>query len=112
LPLIVFHGDRDTIVAPANAAGLIDQALAGGSPGAAPASVTTNGQVPGGHAYSRTCYQDPAGRVVAERWVIHQAGHAWSGGVPHGSYTDPHGPTASAEFVRFFGQHPASRPAR
>ena len=112
LPLIVFHGDRDTIVAPANAAGLIDQALAGGSPGAAPAAVTTNGQVPGGHAYTRTCYQDPAGRVVAERWIIHQAGHAWSGGVPHGSYTDPHGPTASAEFVRFFGQQPASRPAR
>jgi len=112
LPLIVFHGDRDTIVAPANAAGLIDQALAGGSPGAVPAAVTTNGQVPGGHAYTRTCYQDPAGRVVAERWVIHQAGHAWSGGVPHGSYTDPHGPSASAEFVRFFGQHPASRPAR
>ena len=112
LPLIVLHGDRDTIVAPANAAGLIDQALAGGSPGAVPAAVTTNGQVPGGHAYTRTCYQEPAGRVVAERWVIHQAGHAWSGGVPHGSYTDPHGPSASAEFVRFFGQHPASRPAR
>jgi poly(hydroxyalkanoate) depolymerase family esterase len=112
LPLIVFHGDRDTIVAPANAAGLIDQALAGGSPGAVPTAVTTSGQVPGGHAYTRTCYQDPAGRVVAERWVIHQAGHAWSGGVQHGSYTDPHGPNASAELIRFFSQHPASRPAR
>jgi poly(hydroxyalkanoate) depolymerase family esterase len=111
-PLIVFHGDRDTIVAPANAAGLIDLALAGGSPGAVPTAVTTSGQVPGGHDYTRTCYQDPAGQVVAERWTIHQAGHAWSGGVPHGSYTDPHGPNASAEFVRFFGQHPASRPAR
>jgi poly(hydroxyalkanoate) depolymerase family esterase len=112
LPLIVFHGDRDTIVAPANAAGLIDQALAGGSPGAVPTAVTTGGQVPGGHSYTRTCYQDPVGASLAERWTIHQAGHAWSGGVPHGSYTDPQGPNASAEFVRFFGQHPASRPAR
>jgi poly(hydroxyalkanoate) depolymerase family esterase len=111
LPLIVFHGERDTIVAPANAAGLIDRALAGGSPGAVPTAVTTSGQVPGGHAYTRTCYQDPAGTPLAEHWTIHQAGHAWSGGVPHGSYTDPNGPDASAEFVRFFGQHPASRPA-
>jgi len=111
LPLIVFHGDRDTIVTPANAAGLIDQALTGGSPGAVPSAVTTGGRVPGGHAYTRTCYQDPTGTTLAERWTIHQSGHAWSGGVPHGSYTDPRGPNASAELIRFFGQHPASRPA-
>ena len=107
LPLIVFHGDRDTIVAPANAAHLIDHALAAGSPGAVLTAVTTGGQVPGGHAYTRTCYQNPTGATVAESWTIHQGGHAWSGGVPHGSYADPHGPNASAEFIRFFGQHPA-----
>ena len=111
LPLIVFHGDRDTTVAPANAAGLIDHALAAASPGAMPTAVTTAGQVPGGHAYTRTCYQGPNGATLAERWTIHRGGHAWSGGVPHGSYTDPHGPNASAEFTRFFGQHPAPRPA-
>ena len=115
LPLIVFHGDRDAIVAPANAAGLIDHVLAAaspdGRPGTPPAAVT-RGQVPGGHAYTRTCYQDPAGTALAERWTIHQGGHAWSGGVPHGSYTDPRGPDASAEFIRFFDQHPADPPAR
>jgi poly(3-hydroxybutyrate) depolymerase len=115
LPLIVFHGDRDAIVAHANAAGLIDHVLAAaspdGRPGIPPAAVT-RGQVPGGHAYTRTCYQDPAGAALAERWTIHQGGHAWSGGVPHGSYTDAHGPDASAEFIRFFGEHPAVPPAR
>jgi poly(hydroxyalkanoate) depolymerase family esterase len=114
LPLIVFHGDRDAIVAPANAAGLIDHALAAASPDrrpGTPAAVTT-GQVPGGHAYTRTCYQDPAGTALAERWTIHHGGHAWSGGAPHGSYTDPRGPDASAEFIRFFGEHPALPPAR
>jgi poly(hydroxyalkanoate) depolymerase family esterase len=111
LPLIVFHGDRDTTVAPANAAGLVDHALAAASPGAMSTVVTTAGQVPGGHAYTRTCYQGLNGATLAESWTIHRGGHAWSGGVPHGSYTDPHGPDASAEFTRFFGQHPAPRPA-
>jgi poly(hydroxyalkanoate) depolymerase family esterase len=111
LPLIVFHGDQDAIVAPANAAGLIDHALAAASPDRRQDVVTT-GQVPGGHAYTRTCYQDPAGTALAERWTIHHGGHAWSGGVPHGSYTDPRGPDASAEFIRFFGEHPAVLPAR
>jgi poly(hydroxyalkanoate) depolymerase family esterase len=105
LPLIVFHGDQDTIVAPANAARLIDHALAAGGRGALPAAVTTSGQVPGGHAYTRTCYQHPAGATLAERWTIHAGGHAWSGGVPHGSYTDPYGPNASTEFTRFFDTH-------
>jgi poly(hydroxyalkanoate) depolymerase family esterase len=114
-PLIVFHGDRDVIVAPANAAGLIDHVLAAASPDRRPGTppiAVTRGQVPGGHAYTRTCYQDPAGAVLAERWTIHQGGHAWSGGVPHGSYADAQGPDASAEFIRFFDEHPAVPPAR
>jgi poly(hydroxyalkanoate) depolymerase family esterase len=115
LPLIVFHGDRDATVAPANAAGLIDHALTACSPdhprGALPTAVT-GGQVPGGHAYTRTCYLNPAGATLAECWIIHQGGHAWSGGVSHGSYTNPHGPDASAEFIRFFGEHPAPSLAR
>jgi len=112
LPLIVFHGDRDTTVAPANAVGLIGHVLAAASPGAAPTAVTTGGQVPGGHAYTRTCYQGSDGATLAERWTIHQGGHAWSGGVPHGSYTDPRGPSASTEFIRFFNEHPDPRRAR
>jgi len=118
VPLIVFHGDRDATVSPANAAGLIDQALAADTAGrqstgrqsagrAVP--VAHSGQVPGGHAYTRTCYQDTDGATLAENWTIHQGGHDWSGGVPDESYTDPRGPDASAELIRFFHEHPASR---
>ncbi|MBV9205660.1 MAG: esterase, partial [Actinobacteria bacterium] len=99
----------------ANATGLIGHVLATAGPdrhpGARPATVTS-GQVPGGHTYTRTCYQGPAGAALAECWIIHQGGHAWSGGVSHGSYTDARGPDASAEFIRFFGEHPAAPPAR
>jgi len=115
LPLIVFHGDRDPIVAPANAEGLIGHVLAAASPdrrpGIRPAAVT-RGQVAGGHAYTRTCHYNPAGAALAECWIIHQGGHAWSGGVPHGSYTEANGPDASAEFIRFFNEHPAIPPSR
>ncbi len=110
LPLIVFHGDRDATVAPANAAGLIEHALTATTtdrrPGPQPATVTSAGQVPGGHAYTRTCYQDPTGATLAECWTVHQGGHHWSGGIPHEPYTDPRGPDASAEFIRFFEEHP------
>jgi poly(hydroxyalkanoate) depolymerase family esterase len=108
-PLIVFQGDRDKTVALANAAGLIDDVLAAASADGRPRTppAVTGGQVPGGHAYTRTCYQDPAGGTLAESWIIHQGGHAWSGGAAHGSYTDPSGPDASAEFIRFFDEHPA-----
>ena len=116
LPLIVFHGDRDATVAHANAASLIDQVLAAESPdrgpGATPTAVTSVGQVPGGRAYSRTSYQGSTGLTLAECWTIHQGGHGWSGGAPRGSYTDPRGPNASAEFIRFFDEHPRHAPAR
>jgi poly(hydroxyalkanoate) depolymerase family esterase len=116
LPLIVFHGDRDATVAYGNAGCLIDQVLAAKSrdrgPATKPTAVTSGGQVPGGHAYTRTSYKGLDGTTVAECWTVHQGGHSWSGGDPLESYTDPGGPSASAQFVRFFDEHPAGAPAR
>lgn len=103
IPLIVFHGDRDTIVHPINATCLVNQSQLA-APGAGHAATTTVGQVPDGRAYTRVVFHH-ASQPLIEQWTIHEAGHAWSGGSPHGSYTDPRGPDASAEIVRFFRQH-------
>jgi poly(hydroxyalkanoate) depolymerase family esterase len=107
IPMIVFHGDSDSTVAPANADCLLDQWFSTTSDRqtAARDMKVERGQAIGGHAYTRFLYHDTTGRVIAEKWIIHQAGHAWSGGSPNGSFTDPKGPDASAEMLRFFREH-------
>ena len=101
VPTIVFHGDRDTTVHPRNGDHVIARSMR-----------TTNsrktvhrGRVPGGHAYTRTIHTDPSGRAIFEHWTIHGAAHAWSGGNPAGSFTDPRGPDATREMLRFFLEH-------
>jgi poly(3-hydroxybutyrate) depolymerase len=98
LPTIVFHGDRDTIVNPRNA----DHVIADSMRGTNLQKTVRRGQVPGGRAYTRTIHTGPDGQQVLEQWLIHGAGHAWSGGSVAGSYTDPKGPDASREMLRFF----------
>lgn len=102
VPSIVFHGDRDSTVHPSNG----DAVVAHASPGAPLRAQVQQGQVVGGHAYTRTIHADAAGRTRVEHWAVHGAGHAWSGGSPAGTYTDPRGPDATREMLRFFLEHP------
>ncbi len=101
VPSIIFHGDRDTTVHPDNGAQVLEQAI-----GATRTQKKVHrGQIPGGHAYTRTTHADGE-REILEHWNIHGAGHAWSGGSPAGSYTDPQGPDATKEMLRFFLDNP------
>jgi poly(hydroxyalkanoate) depolymerase family esterase len=104
VPTIVFHGDRDMIVNPVNG----DQVIAQSKAAANLRITVTHGEAPGGMSYTRTVQADESGRPILEQWVLHGAGHAWSGGSSAGSHTEPRGPDASREMMRFFFQHPST----
>jgi poly(hydroxyalkanoate) depolymerase family esterase len=84
MPTIVFHGDTDNVVHPSN-----------GEYAIADDAVRENGEA-GGRAYTRTRNR------MFEHWLIHGAGHAWSGGDGAAAYADAKGPDASREMLRFF----------
>lgn len=112
VPAIIFHGDHDTTVHPSNAERVAAQYAASCRagetvrPGMGNARVTVEqGQVANGHAYSRTTHHDAKGEPRLEQWRVQGGGHAWSGGSVLGSYTDPRGPDAAKEMLRFFYRH-------
>ncbi|RZI73066.1 MAG: PHB depolymerase family esterase [Variovorax sp.] len=101
-PLIVFHGDADNTVNVRNGDAVVASALAG----RAVAAPSQRGRSTRGRSFTRTDHPAADGRQAIEYWVLHGAGHAWSGGSAQGSHTDPAGVDASAEMLRFFLAHP------
>lgn len=101
IPLIVFHGDQDILVNARNGGQIVSQWL--GDPALTGTQDTsTQSSQSNGRAFTRTRYKDGAGHAVAENWLVHDAGHAWSGGGSAGSFADASGPDASREMVKFF----------
>ena len=102
IPLIVFHGDQDSMVNSRNGEQLVSQWL-GDTLAERTQETSTVPQSEGnGRAFTRTLYRDRAGHAVAENVLVHDAGHAWSGGGAAGSFTDSSGPDASRAMMRFF----------
>jgi poly(hydroxyalkanoate) depolymerase family esterase len=115
VPLILFHGAADTTVDVSNARHIVAQwasevvepTAAGVKGTPQPGShLIASGHIADGHAYTRSMYHSTDG-VDIEEWVVHGLGHRWSGGDPAGSFTDPNGPAASEEMLRFFASHDA-----
>jgi poly(hydroxyalkanoate) depolymerase family esterase len=100
---IVFHGDADNIVHPSNAAGIVGAFKVGER------IERSEARSSDGRTCTRTVIRDQSGKAVAEDWLLHGSGHAWSGGSVDGSYTDPCGPDASREMLRFFFERSGDR---
>ncbi len=112
VPLILFHGDRDPTVHPCNADHLVRHWNAvgmGTSAVLAPTVTARPGQKAGERDATCAIHRTARRRILVEHWTVHGAGHAWSGGTSNGSHTDPNGPDASREMVRFFHEHPAPK---
>lgn len=98
-PTIVFQGNADPTVNPANADRIARDVLNAGP------EMTLFDKTSGamnGRGFIRETTTTGDGAMLLEYWRIEGLGHAWSGGNPAGSHTDPAGPDASAEMVRFF----------
>lgn len=105
VPTIVFHGSHDAVVHPRNGrliAIRAREAFAGLS------HAQSAGESRAGRRYGKTVDRIGAGRALVEHWSIHGAGHAWSGGSARGRFTDPRGPDASREMLRFLLRHSLS----
>ena len=112
VPSLVIHGSADRTVVPVNGEQVLAQSMAANRLAApetcdadlARPAATARGQVPGGHAYEHARWTDRRGALMHERLTVDGMGHAWSGGAPGGSYTDPRGPDATEAIWRFFAQ--------
>jgi poly(3-hydroxybutyrate) depolymerase len=109
VPLIIFHGDNDPIVAVANAESLVTAGLSEHGlltrKNERENATTVRIAVDGARPHTHSVHRGDDGQTLIESWVVHGAGHAWSGGSPAGRHTDPQGPDATAEMVRFFLEH-------
>ena len=113
--VMAVHGDVDPVVDPAHARQLVLQALqvadildtdADDSAVRAVATLREEGRGGrGDYPVIRRDFHDKAGRFVARRISIGKLGHAWSGGSPAGSFTDPLGPDATRLTWEFFRDH-------
>ncbi|MFL5540320.1 MAG: hypothetical protein ACJ8J0_15120, partial [Longimicrobiaceae bacterium] len=68
---------------------------------ASPAERSTEG----GLAVERTRWKAADGTIVIELVIVDGLGHAWSGGSPEGTYTDPRGPDAARLVLDFLLAH-------
>ena len=106
VPMIVFHGDQDHTVNIRNGERIVEQAKQRLQAQNMDLITQQHEQCSEQNCRSTQLeISDSKGVSQLEYWKIHGAGHSWAGGSSAGSYTDPKGPNASKEMLRFFLEH-------
>jgi poly(hydroxyalkanoate) depolymerase family esterase len=115
IPAIVFQGDADTVVDPANAPLIVqqwqvtDQYVLGPTCQIPTAGQSANYTSAGGQSYTVTNYPDAQCDVYGNQLIQYVSvpvmGHAWSGGSSSQQYSDPAGPSETAMMYAFFATH-------
>ena len=112
-PTIVVQGGADAVVRPINGDRVADQWLAhraaAGGPDPVGRSRSESGQAGDGRRYQVLRWYTARGRKVLEYWLVEGLGHAWSGGLRDGSFSDPDGPRATTVMWAFFRLHALDR---
>ena len=111
VPLLAIQGDRDDVVAPANATALVVQYLRYNGHPAGATGYDANGVPPMPDASSHVASQgrhpmriddwSVAGRVVVRLVTVEGLGHAWSGGADGHEFSDALGADALELFASF-----------
>jgi poly(hydroxyalkanoate) depolymerase family esterase len=112
-PLIVFQGTADAVVYGRSGVLVTDQWLAYDAarstgprdPHRITRSRATEKRGADGRRSTVTRWYSARGRKQLEHWQVEGLGHAWSGGLKDGSYSDPRGPRASTAMWQFFAAH-------
>jgi poly(hydroxyalkanoate) depolymerase family esterase len=118
IPTIVFHGDRDATVHPGNGLAVAKQSAGNSAPRIEADAPAIGAESPfarrvcARRRFTCTRFRTASEKVVVEQWLVHGGGHAWFGGDPREAYTDPEGPNASEEIIRFFFSHALESPLR
>jgi poly(hydroxyalkanoate) depolymerase family esterase len=113
VPLLVFHGSEDTIVAPVNGQQTVDQFLrtndwgddgiANDSIAGVPSSSQSD-TAAGGLPFTWQTYT-AGGQTLIQQYIVIGMAHAWSGGDPHFPYAEPNGPDETKIMWSFLQQH-------
>ena len=102
LPLIVVHGGADAVVAPVNGEQLAAQwAAAHGLANPKKESITGDAE----REIFHTWWEGEGGKTIVQLLVVEGLGHAWSGGSPEGTFTDPEGLDATPMILDFLLRH-------
>ncbi|HEX9894808.1 MAG TPA: PHB depolymerase family esterase [Gemmatimonadales bacterium] len=113
VPIMVVQGQLDPAVNAGNAQRISEQFVTlAVMAGSGPAPPETDGFTSGGREVTRTVWLTADGPALVEQWIIEGLAHAWSGGSPDGTWTDPAGPDASAEMIRFLLSHRLQGPSK